>query len=168
MVAGIYGFIDWRVTRSLVSYVLKSMILSALRINWRVTRSLVSYVIFFISNYLIKIYWRVTRSLVSYVLTWLLMLWLLRLKGHQIVGELRPNLVADALVAEIEGSPDRWWVTSYEALNIRMFITLKGHQIVGELRLHTLLLSNTQLQLKGHQIVGELRLLPAIRCRESI
>ena len=80
------------------------------------------------------------------------------LKGHQIVGELRPvyNLclveppldwrVTRSLVSydnclsfdikepTIEGSPDRWWVTTSSVCNVMRWFKLKGHQIVGELR----------------------------------
>ena len=34
------------------------------------------------------------------------------LKGHQIIGELRPSCSIHAVLADIEGSPDHWWVTT--------------------------------------------------------
>ena len=58
----------------------------------------------------------------------------MRLKGHQIIGELRPCHTS----------------CLYGALQ------LKGHQIIGELR-QIQLFKDWILQLKGHQIIGELR-----------
>ena len=57
-----------------------------------------------------------------------------KLKGHQIIGELRHFVAASPM------SSDR----------------LKGHQIIGELR-HKKRKLNVQVLLKGHQIIGELR-----------
>ena len=102
----------WRVTRSLVSYDFICYMMSC-REDWRVTRSLVSYdchkaqIKFFLN-------WRVTRSLVSYDNILLYML-------------LNP--------LKIEGSPDHWWVTTYNYLLSGNKLKLKGHQIIGELRL---------------------------------
>ena len=58
------------------------------------------------------------------------------LKGHQIIGELRP--AGKKLLAQIDA--------------------LKGHQIIGELRPITKRSMSFALHiLKGHQIIGELR-----------
>ena len=63
-----------------------------LRIHyWRVTRSLVSYDVKVVPKISWTIYWRVTRSLVSY----------------------DPINCLSSEVSNIEGSPDRWWVTTY-------------------------------------------------------
>ena len=80
---------------------------------WRVTRSLVSYDYWMDELNESLIDWRVTRSLVSYDLLQSLNLMLLKLKGHQIIGELRP--VYNLCLVEPP--------------------LLKGHQIIGELRL---------------------------------
>ena len=56
------------------------------------------------------------------------------MKGHQIIGELRP--------AKSRG----------ETSGI-----LKGHQIIGELRLRGDSQVSRARRLKGHQIIGELR-----------
>ena len=126
--------IDWRVTRSLVSYDkthLESLddveiegspdhwwvttwrrILRKFCTDWRVTRSLVSYDSnFFCSSSLTK-NWRVTRSLVSYDVC------------------LLPTVIGSV----IEGSPDHWWVTTIKCWPIFNLHSLKGHQIIGELR----------------------------------
>ena len=58
------------------------------------------------------------------------------LKGHQIIGELRPVTIFE---------PD--------ALNAE----LKGHQIIGELRPLPRGHVFPNRKLKGHQIIGELR-----------
>ena len=58
-----------------------------------------------------------------------------KLKGHQIIGELRRvSLIACSRVIFIERSPDHWWVTTLQLLLSILTITLKGHQIIGELR----------------------------------
>ena len=59
--------------------------------NWRVTRSLVSYDVKVVPKISWTIYWRVTRSLVSY----------------------DPINCLSSEVSNIEGSPNRWWVTTY-------------------------------------------------------
>ena len=107
-------------------------------LNWRVTRSLVSYVLIF--NRLgccIKLKGHQIVGELRHK-TLLNTLELKRLKGHQIVGELR--LICFSLITviinwrvtrslvsyvisiksgscynHIEGSPDRWWVTSKSA-----------------------------------------------------
>ena len=103
-----------------------------------------------------------------------------RLKGHQIIGELRrANL--------FWASGERYWkvtrsLVSYDFIRLIFndLYILKGHQIIGELRRlvwqHPLILHDwkvtrslvsydlikkylmqLKLQLKGHQIIGELR-----------
>ena len=149
-------------------------------LDWRVTRSLVSYDQVWVTECLNDINWRVTRSLVSYdeisftgvkdvLLKGHQIIGELRhprqpitlresLKGHQIIGELRQLLtllipsyedwrVTRSLVSydlsgleglqdfEIEGSPDHWWVTTTLIVWIETPLGLKGHQIIGELRL---------------------------------
>ena len=59
----------------------------------------------------------------------------IKLKGHQIIGELRH------LRVKLLRFPDE----------------LKGHQIIGELRLGFKESRLSMLLLKGHQIIGELR-----------
>ena len=61
----------------------------------------------------------------------------LTLKGHQIIGELRPQLL--------------------QLLSLQL--VLKGHQIIGELRRLNVLILDLRNLLKGHQIIGELRLI---------
>ena len=84
-----------------------------------------------------------------------------KLKGHQIIGELRrccccwfshdyiegspdhwwvTTVVVDLamIIALIEGSPDHWWVTTVHCCHLNTGFKLKGHQIIGELR-HILL-----------------------------
>ena len=78
--------------------------------------------------------WRVTRSLVSYDLLPTTVLQRLKLKGHQIIGELRLPLISTAESSEIEGSPDHWWVTTLRLPSVVLLLKLKGHQIIGELR----------------------------------
>ena len=82
-----------------------------------------------------SIYWRVTRSLVSYDFKEEAINVGTILKGHQIIGELRPNCLPDSLHSLY------WRVTrslvSYDKDAINIFspiIGLKGHQIIGELR----------------------------------
>ena len=102
------------------------------------------------------------------------------MKGHQIIGELRPELYFQKFWNFIEGSPDHWWVTTKTLPHLSSKVRLKGHQIIGELRLvdkavsiaveaiegspdHWWVTTEYQLlmilsiQLKGHQIIGELR-----------
>ena len=101
--------------------------------------------------------WKVTRSLVSYDIHQYLRIVWNRLKGHQIIGELRRN----------------WASCSIHA------VLLKGHQIIGELRPAYLTITSyfgdwkvtrslvsydgvgkvvvVVVVLKGHQIIGELR-----------
>ena len=57
------------------------------------------------------------------------------MKGHQIIGELRPS----------------------DKYSFNLAAALKGHQIIGELRLLHQVLEHLYFQLKGHQIIGELR-----------
>ena len=105
------------------------------------------------------------------------------LKGHQIIGELRLNIVFIIVVID-----KNWKVTrslvSYDTLflPVSTSFSLKGHQIIGELRLSNatlptvgtgierspdhwwvttcfhIVLHWTTSKLKGHQIIGELRL----------
>ena len=148
---------DWRVTRSLVSYDgIFSYTTSKAEIegspdHWWVT-TIHSYV-----QLLLPVHWRVTRSLVSYD----------NFLGHSLYPK------------AIEGSPDHWWVTtiagfaSASSLNWRVtrslvsydlvswttprFFKLKGHQIIGELRPKEMAARKSMEELKGHQIIGELR-----------
>ncbi len=78
---------------------------------WKVTRSLVSYD-FVLSPVEMRYNWKVTRSLVSYDKFSIFFSKIMKLKGHQIIGELR-----------------RW--SNYYFVRT---IILKGHQIIGELR----------------------------------
>ena len=80
--------------------------------HWRVTRSLVSYDQENLPDVLNHLYWRVTRSLVSYDGFYINLQLYLKLKGHQIIGELRhiDHMLFAVLI--IEGSPDHWWVTT--------------------------------------------------------
>ena len=172
--------VDWKVTRSLVSYdlgwstsdsvtILKGhQIIGELRLdtshldmsplNWKVTRSLVSYDQATGNTQWFRLYWKVTRSLVSYDKIHCISAKMQRLKGHQIIGELRLCLL----------------------LVVSKALSLKGHQIIGELRpslsvkigsthywkvtrslvsydhWHTVF--KCLFKLKGHQIIGELRL----------
>ena len=126
--------------------------------HWRVTRSLVSYDNLCYCNPSNHYYWRVTRSLVSYDFPYFYhTIRSPQLKGHQIIGELRP-------------------VCLFPFLKV---LVLKGHQIIGELRLASFVwftwFSNWRVtrslvsydvkslskplpaSLKGHQIIGELR-----------
>ena len=58
------------------------------------------------------------------------------MKGHQIIGELRPPASSMDFSIVIEGSPDHWWVTTQGKHSDVQLLRLKGHQIIGELRLH--------------------------------
>ena len=82
---------------------------------------------------------------------------MLLLKGHQIIGELRHTYINFHKISSIEGSPDHWWVTASIGTCLKSTSKLKGHQIIGELRLIKDWLIEWVLQLKGHQIIGELR-----------
>ena len=124
---------NWRVTRSLVSYDLFIVVNVILIPYWRVTRSLVSYDES-MKRYEEALDWRVTRSLVSYDDGNTLEVRLLRLKGHQIIGELRQISIPIYIFIFIEGSPDHWWVTTSWRKPCNAGIPLKGHQIIGELR----------------------------------
>ena len=104
-------------------------------LNWRVTRSLVSYDCLFFDSCSFSCNWRVTRSLVSYDLNLIeTTFYLYKLKGHQIIGELRLRIVGWLLKTEY------WRVTrslvSYDTATTQnpTLCKLKGHQIIGELR----------------------------------
>ena len=148
----------WKVTRSLVSYD-KSNSISASSYwierspdHWWVTTNAMLF------NYGVQIerspdhWWVTTKELLRYQL-------LFRLKGHQIIGELRlfhfcQHLGTDGLKGhQIIGELRQRWARAR-----RRNIQLKGHQIIGELRhiLHSH--HNHRIRLKGHQIIGELRL----------
>ena len=102
--------------------------------DWKVTRSLVSYDWVKHPLAIAGKHWKVTRSLVSYDQRNAGAMHLLLLKGHQIIGELRPPF------------------------KVAKFRTkLKGHQIIGELRQIVPINYSFGYQLKGHQIIGELR-----------
>ena len=113
---------------------------NTVRLNWKVTRSLVSYDVKFFNINPVADYWRVTRSLVSYdvekVEIHFYGIWL---KGHQIIGELRRREYNNELRCL------HWRVTrslvSYDIFleTSKLFIKLKGHQIIGELRLDTVM-----------------------------
>ena len=80
-----------------------------------------------------------------------------RLKGHQIIGELRP-VWKDALRNYINWRVTRSLVSYDQKPAIPNSLKeLKGHQIIGELRLIGLRLKLILKTLKGHQIIGELR-----------
>ena len=82
-------------------------------LDWKVTRSLVSYDFVRSNCELLQLNWKVTRSLVSYDKSSACNKILLRLKGHQIIGELRLDLPLILLLwLLIERSPDHWWVTT--------------------------------------------------------
>ena len=164
-----------------------------------------SYVFFQLSAVENPFNWRVTRSLVSYVrhlfeqpISWLIegspdRWWVtsatsffasapISLKGHQIVGELRPCSNQELLASSIEGSPDRWWVTSTSHNNAarskywRVTRSLVSYVLVLFFQSFSSLnwrvtrslvsyvkvrcISAKMQRLKGHQIVGELRPLP--------
>ena len=80
----------WKVTRSLVSYDSQLQDMEQLfeiersPDHWWVTTN-------FFSLCSVFIYWKVTRSLVSYDLLSFFSLCSVLLKGHQIIGELRPS-----------------------------------------------------------------------------
>ena len=154
-----WNVINWKVTRSLVSY---DKILFSLRICFNIERS--------------PDHWWVTTTI------WFLAQYQSeQLKGHQIIGELRLRQTSKHPYGLIERSPDHWWVTTVIlkrlSIGIHWKVTrslvsydidrifkdnwciLKGHQIIGELRLRALLTWLSPLILKGHQIIGELRLL---------
>ena len=94
----------WVTTTTIGSYMKTSY--------WRVTRSLVSYDLSQTTLPNVGLDWRVTRSLVSYDLPKVGLVFVVVLKGHQIIGELR--------------QPSKHWYPSN--------LLLKGHQIIGELR----------------------------------
>ena len=119
-------------------------------------------------------WWVTTKSAERYAFN-------LALKGHQIIGELRPqehfacslifierspdhwwvttsNAAAVYPTADIERSPDHWWVTTTNAILMVIYVKLKGHQIIGELRRYIPMFISIVTRLKGHQIIGELRL----------
>ena len=130
-----YFSYDWKVTRSLVSYDSTSSTGVWFSLNWKVTRSLVSY------DFTVTIWrpafkdWKVTRSLVSYDFSCVCSDYIIWLKGHQIIGELRLLLKDCSLPsALIERSPDHWWVTTTPLCPLCPQDKLKGHQIIGELR----------------------------------
>ena len=125
----------WKVTRSLVSYDKGGNVCDHTWSNWKVTRSLVSYDFssrvvpstiiierspdhWWVTTHpshidIQRYYWKVTRSLVSYDLHDLTFEEVKELKGHQIIGELRPlNVLSWASFIKIERSPDHWWVTT--------------------------------------------------------
>ena len=111
------------------------MVVVLFDLDWKVTRSLVSYALdskFFNSCSSIERspdhWWVTPLHPTTTVLQNLL-------KGHQIIGELRPSVKAEV-------SADK---------------QLKGHQIIGELRLTTSGSPFSPCWLKGHQIIGELR-----------
>ena len=102
------------------------------------------------------------------------------LKGHQIIGELRPKelskktycsnwkvtrslvsydafKLSDITLQRIERSPDHWWVTTSNVTIAFLWFRLKGHQIIGELRPRYAFSRAAATRLKGHQIIGELR-----------
>ena len=104
---------DWRVTRSLVSYDLISNLQSIPLEDWRVTRSLVSYDYSYLININNRViegspdhWWVTTAFFISSAKVffiegspdhWWVTTWpfnsasiFARLKGHQIIGELRP------------------------------------------------------------------------------
>ena len=93
-----------------------------------------SYDCCFIKRHNHATYWKVTRSLVSYDLRCGVLNLLRSLKGHQIIGELRPELSVSLHWHPIERSPDHWWVTTSPPASSMDFSILKGHQIIGELR----------------------------------
>ena len=128
------GVLNWRVTRSLVSYdnypaifdsnwviegspdhwwvttlpcssIMSSKYIEGSPDHWWVTTRRTSINLHFH-------YWRVTRSLVSY--------------------DYNPIYPQRCLI--IEGSPDHWWVTTPKSWVKIQIAALKGHQIIGELR----------------------------------
>ena len=147
--------------------------------NWRVTRSLVSYVCSYYFGSTCSCYWRVTRSLVSYVKSEISTQSPIKLKGHQIVGELRQYRYRANLKNGIEGSPDRWWVTSLLiplicfVINWRVTRSLVSYVFFNNILLCLIYIEGSPdhwwvtsclfpffkvlVLLKGHQIVGELR-----------
>ena len=105
-------------------------------VNWRVTRSLVSYD--GIVSYKLKLELLKGHQIIGELrLHWFRCgLIISKLKGHQIIGELRLYLGVFFFSGFIEGSPDHWWVTTHNPLYWADLAKLKGHQIIGELRLH--------------------------------
>ena len=106
-------FINWKVTRSLVSYDLILQIFSVTLPYWKVTRSLVSYdsdiTLQSVGVWVIERspdHWWVTTYTDVYLHC------LSGLKGHQIIGELRPWSLRVGGTSRIERSPDHWWVTT--------------------------------------------------------
>ena len=125
--------------------------------DWRVTRSLVSYV-FYGKTYAVHKSiegspdrWWVTSSVLFNTIL------MLSLKGHQIAGELRLlNNCFLYFVYLIEGSPDRWWVTSGCSL-CNFWIGIEGSPDRWWVTSCCLFIFRRRSLLKGHQIAGELR-----------
>ena len=152
---------------------------TVVKVHWKVTRSLVSYDLVtstskFCSN------WKVTRSLVSYDRWGFALLIVNRLKGHQIIGELRPLTQSPPEQATfIERSPDHWWVTTWAkysfnlaahwkvtrslvSYDLRSYnqVKVKPHwKVTRSLVSYDFFASvlMSEAKLKGHQIIGELR-----------
>ena len=137
----------WKVTRSLVSYDVTSYIIICCSVierspdHWWVTTTAAAIYPTASTN------WKVTRSLVSYdIYSFNRAAPTTRLKGHQIIGELRHLKLKSSF----------------------SFCWLKGHQIIGELRLLKACLSSLERTLKGHQIIGELRREWLFNCHDNL
>ena len=150
--------LDWKVTRSLVSYDNWSCSCGCCCIerspdHWWVTtmEEFPMALCFFIERS--PDHWWVTTNLSALITR------SVTLKGHQIIGELRLNIVFIIVVID-----KNWKVTrslvSYDTLflPVSTSFSLKGHQIIGELRPIIITSNIFSHKLKGHQIIGELRL----------
>ena len=150
-------FIDWKVTRSLVSYDI-DLFRGFKLLLWLKGHQIIGELRPIGRHHNILVFnWKVTRSLVSYDQSTLTKNPTLWLKGHQIIGELRPPFSSESIWARnwkvtrslvsydeqgvsylehpyIERSPDHWWVTTPTNARDDSSIALKGHQIIGELR----------------------------------
>ena len=154
-------------------------------LNWRVTRSLVSYDRIF--TYCCCCcciegspdHWWVTTDRTNLITC------LFRLKGHQIIGELRLSKALSQHLNVIEGSPDHWWVTTVPSAGAippfliegspdHWWVTTSPWDQIGYapsiegspdhwwVTTQIIYLATQNQSLKGHQIIGELRLLSSI------